>query len=726
MSAITCSQASALATGLVAPGELLPAGIGPARAFDPTWCLVADPDDDLVRVNESLLCLADGVIGTRGVLEERPEAEGPAVAASGLYEPSEGTTERLLAVPPWCSLPVGSLAPGRRVLDLRDGVLVRRVADGSRALCTVRFACAARPGTAVLAAEVDPGFLSGDERPGRWATSILQRRSPAGGGVVVAIDTRMERGEHSSSAGSTAHTPGGGPGEHAFRQPVLIARLAGHAVSPRRPPRPARAARQLARARELGPQALLAEQRATWEGRWAEAEIEVLGDPVATFAARFALFHVLSSARHHGEAPVGARGLTGSAYAGHVFWDTEAFVLPVLAAIDRQAARTVLEYRIRRLPQARALAASGGRNGARFPWESAAVGTDVTPSYGIDHCGELVPIRTGTLEEHVTADVAWAAWRYATWRGDWSFLDGPGRPLVVDTARYWASRLCWDTAGRAHIDQVTGPDEYHERVDDNAFTNVMARWNLRRAAELVEREGAATGDGDEAQAWRSAADALVDNYDPSTGRYEQFSGYDRLEPLLAADLGTPPLAADLVLGSERLAQSQVIKQADVLMAHLLVPEETAPGSLGLNLDHYLPRTSHGSSLSPAVHATLLARAGRPDEALRLWHLAAKIDLEDLTETTAGGLHLANLGGIWQAVVHGFAGVSLASPDDRVLGLAPALPSEWAELRLRLRWRGRRLRLVCRDTAVHVGCDRSVTVALYGEQARVDPPGRWVG
>ncbi len=662
------------------------------------------------RVTESILCLADGAIGTRGVLEEDRDPRIAPVAAAGLYEPAAGSAEHLMALPSWCALPLADGIPiGKRTLDLRDGVLTREVAGDGFLLRTRRFACVARPGTAVLIAELDPKTVSDDAQPlgPATATSHHRYRSPFGGGAIV---SSSDKWSEQLSAGE---------------QPRVLERIVVHEVSPVRTPNGSRATRLLAEAAAAGAGRLLTDQRAAWDRKWAGSDVEVVGDPEATVAVRFATFHILSTGRARGETAIGARGLTGPAYSGHVFWDTEAFVTPVLAAVDSQAARSALEYRIRRLDAARHRARSDARNGARFPWESAHRGTDVTPTSGIDQHGNTVPIRTGELEEHVTADVAWAAWRYAAWKGDWSFLAGPGRPLVVDTARYWASRVRWDPDGRAHIDSVTGPDEYHEAVDDNAFTNLMARWNLRRAAELVSRTGPLPGEDGEADAWRSAADALVDNLDPVSGRYEQFHGFDRLHPMMAEELGTPPLAADLILGWEQLAKTQIIKQADVLMAHLLIPDGVAQGSLAANLDYYLPRTSHGSSLSPAVHAVLLARAGRPSEALDYFRLATSIDLDDVTQTTAGGLHLANLGGIWQTMVHGFAGLSVVGPDDSTLSLAPTLPESWEELRLRVRWHGRRVRVACRNDAVYVETDRPLKATVHGTTARVEPPGRWV-
>jgi len=288
---------------------------------------------------------------------------------------------------------------------------------------------------------------------------------------------------------------------------------------------------------------------------------------------------------------------------------------------------------------------------------------------------------------------------------------------VLETARYWADRVEFDAAGAGHIRNVIGPDEYHVGVDDNAFTNVMARWNLRRAAELVGDDAGGTGAA-EAARWQARADALVDGFDPSTGLYEQFAGYSRLEHIPIADQA--PVAADLLLGTDRVAGSQVIKQGDVLMLHHLVPDAVAPGSMVPNLDHYLPRTAHGSSLSPAVHASLLARAGRPEEALGLLRVALRVDLDDLTGSTAGGLHLATMGGVWQALATGFAGLA---PHGTALGVAPCLPGDWTRLGLRLRWRGVRLGVVAHHDRVEIQCDAPLEVVVAGcPQRLVSPPG----
>jgi trehalose/maltose hydrolase-like predicted phosphorylase len=240
-----------------------------------------------------------------------------------------------------------------------------------------------------------------------------------------------------------------------------------------------------------------------------------------------------------------------------------------------------------------------------------------------------------------------------------------------------------DREGRAHIYGVIGPDEYHEPVDDNAFTNVMARWNLRRAAVAA----AGSIPDSERRHWLELAETIVDGYDPETGVYEQFAGFHRLEPLVIADIARRPLAADLLLGAKRIAGAQVLKQADVLMLHHLVPQEVAAASLEPNLAFYEPRTAHGSSLSPAIHSALLARAGRFGAAIDALRLSCRLDVDDLTGTTSGGLHLATLGGVWQTLVFGFAGVHV---DTRSLVVDPRLPDAWDALELNLQFRGRPL------------------------------------
>jgi trehalose/maltose hydrolase-like predicted phosphorylase len=669
-------------------------GAVPYLDEDPRWLVGASTPPTPRRVCQTLLTLSDGQVGTRGSLEEEGPSSGAAVLSAGVYE-GAGAGQHLLEGPLWTVVggadTIPPSGPVRQTLDLRTGVLVRHRDHGEGGLRSLRFSSAARAGVTALRAEGPTAA-----RPGPPLRLPAARQGVAGRQDDVQwASVPADAGAVTAAAAQRRWTTTG-----------RVERVAAYDSQPTAGPPAAPLSGRLRDARRTGFPALLAEHRAVWAARWADARIDLPDDPAAELALRFASFHLLATVSAAGEAAVGARGLTGPGYSGHVFWDADVFVLPMLAAVRPAAARAMLEYRVRRLDAARALARSEGLRGARFPWESARNGTDVTPRSALLGSQET-PVRTGDLELHIVADVAWSAWRYAEWSGDEAFLRGPGRPLIVDTARYWASRARLDGAGRAHIDDVIGPDEYHVGVDDDAFTNVMARWNLRRAADLVHLDGDAT-QLDEAQGWRLLADALVDGYDPCTRRHEQFAGFDRLEPLLIAQSAQTPVAADILLGTDRVSSAQVVKQTDVLMLHHLVPDELPDGSLEGDLQYYGPRTAHGSSLSPAVNAAVLARAGHTEEALRWFRIAAAMDLEDLSGMSGSGLHLATMGGLWQALVQGFLGIV---PTASGLRVEPRLPPQWACLGVRLRYRGRRVGVqVTGDTAL-VEADRKIRVVL---------------
>jgi trehalose/maltose hydrolase-like predicted phosphorylase len=649
-------------------------GAVPRIDEDAAWTVsVAGLDPEHERAHEALLALADGRIGSNGApLWTHPAAQ-PRVLAAGVYTGS-GPETMLVEAPVWQQVEGRVLPPGRleRTLDLHTGVLRQVLTNGVGGAEAALFSSRARPGSVALRV-AGPDALVPAQAGGPTALSVEGTQ----GGVAAAMMTRHRDGGLAS-----------------------VERLGAYVTDGERVPRAEEAAAALEAAEGAGFEALLAEHRAAWAGRWEAADVVVDGDAELTHAVRFALFHLMASVADDGEAAVGARGVAGPGYRGHVFWDGDVFVLPFLAATYPPAARAMLEYRLRRLPAARAAARWLERAGARFPWESAATGEDATPRLARLPDGGVVPIRTGELEEHITADVAWAAACYLDWSGDTSF-EPSARELLLECARYWASRIRLDPAGRAHIYGVIGPDEYHEPVDDNAFTNVMARWNLRRAAALATDR--------ERERWLQLADMLIDGYDPRTGLYEEFAGFFRLEPLIIADLAPRrPIAADLLLGAERVAGAQVVKQADVLMLHHLVPDEVAPGSLGPNLDFYEPRTAHGSSLSPAIHAALFPRAGRPEDALAPLQLAARLDLDDVTSTTGGGLHLATMGGVWQALVMGFAGVR---PDGEALFADPRLPEAWNRLDVRLRFRGVPLRLRAEHEVVTADAAAPITIRV---------------
>ncbi len=675
----------------------------PPVELDPLWCLVFDGfDADQERRREALLALANGNLGCGGATLSAHPTERRWLLVNGLYD-GEGAESRLLAGPVGWHLPY-QLDPGamlRRVLDLRRGVVYEEASTDAGIVRTLRFASMAEPSLLVMRAVTPDERLAPLLTPSTGSAVLARAADGAdvawmsagatdgiGGVVAAAVETRA-----------------------ALDGAVMRDRVIAYDVDRRQVPGPDTAVRRVREAAAAGFDRLLADHYQWWARRWEDADITIEGAAQLQLSVRFALFHLMGSVPETGQAAVGARGLTGEGYRGHVFWDADTFTLPFLAATCPPAARAMLEYRLARLPAALEIARRRNRAGARFPWESARSGQDVTPTFARDRIGRVVPIRTGQIQEHIVADVPWAAASYVDWTGDEQFAAGPQARLLVESARYWRSRVRRGADGAAHIYGVIGPDEYHEPVDDNAFTNVMARWNLRRATDVVEADSVIT-DGPQAgevAAWRAAADALVDGYDPNTGLYEQCAGFFGLETLLIEEVAPRrPIAADQLLGADRVHGAQILKQADVLMLHHLVPDEVAPGSLEPNLRFYEPRTAHGSSLSPAIHASLFARARDFPRALDSLELAARIDLDDLTGTSAAGMHIATMGGLWQALVFGFAGLQ---PRSGRLGIDPRLPPSWGALEVNVRFRGSRVRVRIERNHLTVHADPPATVTV---------------
>lgn len=630
------------------------------------------------RAAEALTTVADAEFGIRGLPAGRDSVSWPATFAAGLYTTDDLPT---LLRGPICTAihlePVDGWDE-KVEYDLEAGIVrhVLRHKDRRDAVEVARFLSAADGGVGVQAVHgprdavipTDPLHPARDDDSmvvtfARGIEIVVARDALSGDGVVAAAHDDVREADDERT----------------------VTRYVGLAAALENPPH-ASAMDRLAHARRLGVDELEQRHRRAWTARWSTCGTWLPERPGLERATRFATFHLLScgstATSTTDETAIGARGLTGTAYRGHVFWDTDAFVVPALSAIAPDGARRALTYRWNRLDAARRRAGDEGRQGARFPWESARNGTDVTPRSGCDLSGREVAIRTGELEEHITADISWAVANHFDWTGDEEFMRQRGLDILIETARYWASRVEVDDDGTGHIRNVIGPDEYHEDIDDNVFTNVMARHNLDRGADLADQFGGC-GDG-ETRSWREIAERLFDGYDSATGLYEQFAGYHTLSDIAAASVAEPPYSADVLIGRAATAGSRLIKQPDVLMAYHLVPGRMRPSAFGANCEYYIRYTAHGSSLSPAVMASLCFRARRWDEGLELFELACQLDLDDMTGTTAGGLHLATMGGLWQAVTFGLLGMRAVRTG---LVLDPRVPPGLGPVRHRVAFRG---------------------------------------
>jgi trehalose/maltose hydrolase-like predicted phosphorylase len=435
-----------------------------------------------------------------------------------------------------------------------------------------------------------------------------------------------------------------------------------------------------------------------WRRRWQRADILIDGPLEDQRAIRFAVFHLLQSASTFDPTvSVAAKGLSGPGYRGHVFWDTELFVLPFFLATHSRTARRLLEYRYQTLEGARRNAQRAGYGGAMVAWESTLTGDETCPRFVPDpRTGEPVRVLTGEMEHHISADVVYASWLYLRATRDARFRRLRYRELLFETARFWASRATRSSSGEGYeIRGIIGPDEYHENVDNNAFTNSMASWNLAIASEEAghtrrQRNGGARGQyarsvsPEEVSRWREISSGLVLPSRRSDSVRAQHDGFFELDEADPCALSAVTSGLTEKRRMPQIARSQVLKQADLLMLYLLFPDSFTDGEKEVNFDYYEPRTTHDSSLSPSVHSVVASDLGRSREAYAYFRKSALLDLENTMGNTSAGLHLACLGGTWLSVVRGFLGIRLEEDE---LRLRVRLPEQWTGMRTQIRHRG---------------------------------------
>jgi alpha,alpha-trehalose phosphorylase len=447
----------------------------------------------------------------------------------------------------------------------------------------------------------------------------------------------------------------------------------------------------LSAARQVGWDGLLADQRAYLDDFWASADVEVDGDTEVQQAVRFALFHVLQAGARGENRPIPAKGLTGPGYDGHAFWDTEAFVLPVLTLTAPDAAASALRWRHGTLPAAIERAAQLGFKGAAFPWRTIAG----------QECSGYWP--AGTAAFHINADIANAVIRYIDATGDEDFARGPGMDLLTQTARLWRSLGHHDPQGRFHIDGVTGPDEYSAIADDNIYTNLMAQRNLVGAADLAKRHPKRARelgiDAEESASWRDAAAGMSIPYDEVIGVHPQADQFTRHQVWDFAHTSPDQYPLLLHFPYFDLYRKQVVKQADLVLAMHLCGDSFTAEQKARNFDYYEPLTVRDSSLSACTQAVMAAEVGHLDLAFDYLGEAALMDLRDLEHNTRDGVHIASLAGAWVALVSGFGGLRHS---DGTVSFAPRLPEGLTRLAFTIRIRGRRLRVeVTHETAQYL-------------------------
>ncbi|GAA4727084.1 glycosyl hydrolase family 65 protein [Nocardioides endophyticus] len=451
--------------------------------------------------------------------------------------------------------------------------------------------------------------------------------------------------------------------------------------------------RTLDRAARHGHTHYVEDQRGWYADFWAAADVEIPGDTdelrAIQQATRYNLFSLAQASARIDGLGVPAKGMTGSGYEGHYFWDTEVYVIPFLSYIQPEVARNALHFRSVLLPAARERAREMAQSGAMYPWRTIN-GEEASAYYA-----------AGSAQVHIDADIAYALIKYVRATGDEGFLVREGIDILVETARMWADLGFWRSNGDEsfHIHGVTGPDEYTTVVNNNLFTNVMARFNLEQAVASVERirdaypldfvrVSARLGlSDDEVEEWRACAAGMTIPFDTGLGIHPQDDFFLDRE---VWDLSkTPSELRPLLLHYHPLViyRFQVLKQADVVLALFLQGDRFSLAEKRADFEYYDPITTGDSTLSAVVQSVIAAEVGYHEAALHYFHESLYVDLMNLHGNTVDGLHIASTGGVWSALVFGFGGMR---DHAGVLSFDPRLPSTWPALRFRFCWQGSRV------------------------------------
>lgn len=688
---------------------------------------------------ETILAQGNGYLGTRATFEEGFPSDWPATLIHGLWDDIPLVFTEIANAPNWTELEIlingerFSLAAGQfkyyaRYLDLRTGVLHRRVrwqpsedgpvvdlifervpslvyehAMGVRLrIEPIDQAVDVEVRAPIDAIALNPGFLQ--EGINHWdrvddlatpeeAALMLRTRHTH---KVVALCTRLNTSGVASVQEGALDVPGRPtvtrrarvePGE-TFVADKFVA-----IYTSRDEADPMEASRKTAQAvAEQGYDAIREDNDRAWAEFWQDSDVIIEGDDEAQLSIRHALFQLRASATYKDErVSIGAKALTGFGYRAHVFWDTDIFILPFFTYTQPEFARAMLMYRWHTLPGARRNARSSGYIGARYAWESAETGDEITPTWVPDPASRkgLIRILTGDIEIHITADVAYAIWQYWQTTGDDEFMRLYGAPIILETAVFWGDRVEEFEDGYGFL-QVIGPDEYHESVDNNAFTNRMVQWHLETALRV--REWLYEVAPEEAQHldaqleiteerldhWQDIIDNMIFLYDEESGLIEQFEGFFDLQDIDWSEYEGRTASMQALLGMHGIQKYQVIKQPDVILLLCLLRNEFGPEVWRANWDYYVPRTDHeyGSSLGPSIHAWAACEVGKPDEGYEHFMRAARADLRDIRRNVEDGIHAASAGGLWQAIAFGFAGLRF---ENGSYTLSPRLPSHWKRL-----------------------------------------------
>jgi maltose phosphorylase len=454
------------------------------------------------------------------------------------------------------------------------------------------------------------------------------------------------------------------------------------------------------------------ENRRYWDNFWARSDITIDGDPDTQQGIRFCVFQMQQTYRGVIEgANIGAKGLTGEAYNGNAFWDTETYCLPFYLFSNPTAAKSLIDFRYKTLPQAMKRARELDCAGACYP---------VATSDGTESCTLW---QHASLQFQPTTAVAYAIWHYVKATGDTAFLHSEGVEILVQICRFLASRGQWSQSGKFGYYTVMGPDEFQMMVNNNAYTNYMAKRTFEFTLETLEgmdlaRHGCTPA---ELEAWRSLAEKMFIPYDAKTGLFEQHEGFFNLPHIDVDSIPVEDFPLYHHWSYDRIYRNDMIKQPDVLMFMFLYNQSFTRAEKLANYDYYEPRCIHESSLSPSVHSIFAAELGRPQEAFDFFRFATRIDLDNYNRNTAEGIHTTSIAAAWMNIVYGFGGMR---SDGEVLSFNPTIPAHWKGYSFQVLCRGSVIRVETSQekAALRVVQGEPLTVQIRGEVRKIDEQG----
>jgi len=477
---------------------------------------------------------------------------------------------------------------------------------------------------------------------------------------------------------------------------------------------------------------LLKEHINEWEKFWKKTDIIIEGTANLQINMRFNIYHMLICGHfNNGFSSIGARTLSGEGYRGHIFWDAEIFLFPFYLFTFPKIAKNMLLYRYRRLDAAREIAKQNGYKGVQFAWESGDTGEEETPEWARDFDRTIIKIHTHKMEHHITADIAYAFYKYYIATGDENFMQDYGYELFTETARFWASRVEYNKRKKKYeINKVIGPDEFHVKVNNNAFTNMMAKWNLITAAKLLSKLKKNTKlykslkkklnlKDKEIKQWRQIASKISICINKKKV-IEQFDGYFKLKKvnLTRTDENGIPLLSKKIK-AKNLGKTQIIKQADVLMLFALLSDVFNLETKKVNYKFYMPKTVHRSSLSAPMHAYIAFEVGDMNRAYTLFNVALRTDISNLYGNTSEGIHAASLGGTWQTLAFGFGGAKIKKEE---LYIDPDIPRSWRKLVFSLVWQGNLVKLEVTNEVIKIRVNstkrKTVKIGIFTKQVKL--------